>query len=319
MTTMTSNEKAELLKTTITHLYSKEGRSISYISRLLNINRTTIGRKIREWDLKPAEPRRHLTPSNQKFLNKNRNLIKSRLDHDAPLQKIAAELKISRDTLYRTFIQYDDVLKKAYDDLNRRRKEQAKRNRQAHKNSSRLNYDPSDLPGEHWTEILGYPGYYISDKGRAKHYVKKYKSYVLLAQTPNKDAGRPYVHLIDADGKPKNLMVARLVGHAFVPGFDETHNTINHEDGDVTNSDAKNLTWQSQSENNVHAYRKLNRNKVYKKRYRFDYILYQDKYQFKTVAAFAKFLGKSETQTRRYLDEPEKHEIRLVQIKNRND
>lgn len=312
MTTMTSNEKAELLKTTIMHLYSNEGRSINYIGRLLDINRTTISRKIKEWKLKPAEPRRHLTPSNQKFLNKNKNLIKSRLDHDVPLQKIAAELKISRDVLYRTFIRYDDVLKKAYDDWNHRRKKQAKQN-------TRPNYDPKDLPDEHWIEILGYPRHYVSDKGRIKHYAKRCGAYILLTQTPNKETGQPYVHLINADGKPKNLMVARLVGHAFVPGFDETHNTVHYKDGDVTNIDATNLTWKSKSENNTHAYKRQNRNKEYKKQCRFDYILYQNKYQFKTVAAFAKFLGKSETQTRRRLDEPEKHEIRLVQIKNRND
>ena len=36
---MTNSEKAELLKDTIYQLYSKEGRSKSYISRLLEIDR----------------------------------------------------------------------------------------------------------------------------------------------------------------------------------------------------------------------------------------------------------------------------------------
>ena len=43
---MTTEEKAEMLKSTISQLYSKEGRSISYISRLLEINRRTISAKI---------------------------------------------------------------------------------------------------------------------------------------------------------------------------------------------------------------------------------------------------------------------------------
>ena len=45
---MTSQEKAEMLKTTITQLYTNEGRTISYISRLLEINRTTVAHKIKE-------------------------------------------------------------------------------------------------------------------------------------------------------------------------------------------------------------------------------------------------------------------------------
>ena len=56
----------------------------------------------------------------------------------------------------------------------------------------------------------------------------------------------------------------------------------------------------------------INRNIVRGKRYKFDRILYKDKYEFKTVAAFARFIGMSETQTRRYLDEPEKHDIKLI-------
>lgn len=314
-----STEKAEMLKSTITHLYSKEGRSFSYISRLLEINRKTISDKIKEWDLKPAPPKRYLTPSNQKFLNKHRNLIKSRLDHDICLQDIAAELKISRDKLYRTFIPQNDVLQKSYDDYLNRNKQAAEENREKRKTKSNFNYDFEDLPDEHWASLKGYPGYEISDKGRARKYIKRNKAYILLKQEPNKQSGRPYVSMINEQGKRKNLMVARLVGHTFVPGFDEIHNIINHEDGDVLNSDATNLTWQSQSQNNKHAYDVLHHPKAKKRRYHFDVILYKNKYEFKTVDAFARFIRKSPTQTRRYLDEPEKHEIKLIQNKNCND
>ena len=319
MQELRSPAKAEMLKKTITHLYSKEGRSFSYISKLLDINRQTISQKIKEWNLTPAPPKRYLSPSNQKFLNKHRNLIKSRLDHDLCLQDIAKELNISRDKLYRTFIPQDDVLKKTYQDYLNRMERTAKENLEKRKNNSSLNYDFEDLPDEHWSEILGFPGYEISDKGRARHYIKRNKTYILLKQTPNKNNSRPYVSMINKDGKRKNLMVARLVGHAFVPGFDEIHNTINHEDGDVSNSNASNLTWQSQSENNLHAYKVLHRTTNCKRRYHFDYILYQGKYQFKTIDALARFIGKSPTQVRRYLEKPEKHDIKLIQNKNCND
>ena len=43
---MTSYEKADMLKNTIRKLYSKEGKSISEISRLVEINRKTLSNKI---------------------------------------------------------------------------------------------------------------------------------------------------------------------------------------------------------------------------------------------------------------------------------
>ena len=304
---MKSNEKAELLKQTISHLYSNEGRSISYISKLLQINRKTISGKIKEWSLPEPKPMRHLTPSNQKFLNKNRNLT---------INAIADELKISRHTLYKTFILYDDVLKKAHDDYTNRIKTNALNRREQYKSDSRFDYNITPIPGEIWKPILGYETYEVSNKGRIRHYIKSYKSYMLIKQQPNKNNGRLYVTLIQ-NKKPKNLNVSRLVAHTFVNGFSEENNTVNHIDGNITNNTQENLEWVSQAQNNLHAYQKLNRNTVKTKRYNFQKIIYKEKYEFKTVAAFARFLGKSETQTRRYLDNPAKHQIKL--INNCND
>lgn len=112
--------------------------------------------------------------------------------------------------------------------------------------------------------------------------------------------------------KRKNLLLARVVGQTFVDGYSDSKCTINHIDGDINNNTAANLEWVTQSENNTHSYRELNRVKNSKKRYKFSKIVYKDRYEFKTVAAFARFIGKSETQTRRYLDEPSKHDIKLV-------
>lgn len=314
---MNYNDKAELMRSSVSHLYSKEGRSISYISRLLGINRQILSKKIKEWNLPMAEPRRYLSPSKRKFLNKNRNLIKSRLDNDVTLTDIATELKINRHSLYKTYILNDDVLKKAHEDYSNRIHERHEKDIQSKKNKSSLMYDFEDLPDEEWKPILGYDGYFVSNKGRVKHYIQRYQSYILMKQQPNKNNGRLYIRITDSNNKSRNLQVSNLVGHAFVEGYDETHHTINHEDGNVQNNCSDNLSWQTQADKNLHAYRKLNRSVVDHKKYKFKYILYQNKYQFKTVAAFAKFIGKSETQTRRYLDEPEKHDIKL--INNCND
>lgn len=315
--TITSDEKAELLKETVYQLYSKEGRSKSYISKLLKINRKTISDKISEWELPEAEPQKHLTPSNQKFLNKNRNLIKSRLDNDIPMTKIAEELKISRHTLYKTFIINDDVLKKAHDDYIRRINDNHETHIENMKNISPRQYiDNTDISDENWKPVLGYENYEVSDKGHIRHYAKRYNAYYILRPTPNKYTGRLYVKLSN-DNRSQNLALARIVAHAFVNGYSTDKNTVNHIDGNILNNSASNLEWVSQSENNKHAYNMLNRTKVNHKRYNFDRILYKNKYEFKTVAAFARFLNKSESQIRRYMDEPEKHDIEF--IKNRND
>ena len=50
---------------------------------------------------------------------------------------------------------------------------------------------------------------------------------------------------------------------------------------------------------------------------KYGHFIYRGKYEFKTVTAFAKFIGKSETQARRWLDEPHKHEIKF--LSNCND
>ena len=315
---MTHAEKAELLKTTIQHLYENEGRSKSYIGKLLDINRSIIQKKIKEWDFKEAEPRHHLSPSWKKFVKANRQGIKSMLDHDYTMTEIAKRFKIDRKQLY-TILIADTALSQSYKEwTDRKNRAHLDLQEEAMKKSSH-DYHYTEIPSERSTPVLGFEKYEISDHGRVRVYVKRYKRYFLLKQTVNTNNGRLYVNLINTKGKRKNLQVANLTAHAYCSGYDKEHNTVNHDDGDVTHNHYTNLTWTSQSENNTHAYRKLNRTKVTpdKKRYQLDVIRYQDKYEFKTVAAFARFLGKSETQVRRYMDEPEKHNIQL--IRNCND
>lgn len=309
-TSATNAEKSELMKSAIFQLYSKEGRSICYISRLLEINRKTLSEKIEEWDIPKPKPTKYVKPSTQKFINKNRALIKSRLDNDISITKIAEELQVERSFLQKTIIPNDEILYKAKCDYIKRKQSNAEECRNEILKNSRQEYIFSDLPGEIWRPILGYEGYMVSNKGRIKKYAKRYKAYYLIAQTLNKNNGRLYACLFKGN-KRKNMQVARIVAHAFVDGFDGTHNTVNHEDGNVQNNEATNLTWTSQSENNKHSYTKLNRQKVNFKKYKFKKIIYKEKYEFKTVAALARFLGKSETQTRRYLDYPEKHNLQL--------
>lgn len=304
---MTNREKSDLLRDTISFLYGKEGRSISYIGRLLHIDRKSIRDKLKEWDVKAAEPRRHLTPSSQKFADRNRDFIRSRLNHDISISDIARELHVSRDFLRRTIIPNDPALDAARKSYVERLHMRAQDRVEETKELSRLDYNIKPIPGEEWKIIMGHEEYEVSNMGRIRAYADRDKSYYLLKQHPNKNNGRLYVKL-----KDKNLQVSRLVAHAFVDGFSESANTVNHNDGDVRNNAASNLSWTSQGDNNAHAYRVLDRTKNNKRRYEFNEIQYMGKYRFKTVAALSRFLGKSETQIRRYIDNPSEHNIKLI-------
>ena len=306
---MNSSEKCEMLKDTIYQLYSKEGRSKVYISRLLQIDRKILTYKIKEWNLPEPEPIRYMKPSTKKFLNSNKEFIISQLKKDQSLESIASSLNCTRDKL-KTLLLYDEDLKRANDEKNNRIHTTHQQRIEEMKAISSYNYNIIDYPGEIWVSIMGYDGYMISNYGRVKNYASRYNAYYLLIPYVN-DSNRVYVTLKANNGEYKTLNLARLVAHAFVTGYSEEDNTVNHKDGNTLNNNASNLEWVSQADNNLHAYRVLNREpsrvkKIWKE------ILYKDKYKFKTIAAFAKFINKSETQAHRYIEEPEKYNIKLI-------
>ena len=305
--------KYEMLKDTIYQLYSKEGRSKSYISRLLFLNRKTLITYINDvWKLPKAKSHRYMKPSTQKFLNKNKQLVKARLDREVTLVDIAKELGCTL-SLLNTVISYDSVLKKAKDDYVNRIHTNHVSNIEKLKHNSYYNYNIVDSDGEVWKPVLGYNEYYVSNYGRVKHFVKSYNSYHLLDIYYNPTTDRPYVKIAD-----KKFLLYRLVAHAFVEGHTNKSNTVNHIDGDTHNNKADNLEWVTQSDNNKHSYSILGRCKVRTgRKNKYGHFIYRGKYEFKTVTAFAKFIDKSETQARRWLDEPYEHEIEF--LNNCND
>lgn len=292
---MTHKEKIELLKSTIYQLYVKEGRSKSYIAKLLEVDRRILTNTLNnEWKWIQGN-KRYLKPSNQKFLNKNKAFIKSELDNDVPITKIAEKLNTDRHYLTRTIIANDEVLSKAKEDYKARR---------AYKEPTKFNTPIKDLEGEIWKDILGYKGYKVSNYGRVKsNVVGNSNTWYEIKPNINSKTNRYYIHLYK-NGKRKALSLPRIVGHTFLDGYSSENNTINHKDGDVTNNKASNLEWCSQAENNKHAYRELGRPvvKAYQKNGKFTKIKYGD-YEFKTIRAFAKFLGISESQAHRYIDD----------------
>lgn len=295
---MTEREKIELLKNTIIKLYCNEGRSKSYISRLLEVDRKTLIKAINEdWKLEKGNVS-YLTPSNQKFANKNKNLIISKLDNDISISKIANELKVTSEYLSNIIKKVPELNEHKIDYINRQKINTQERKNQLVEKSS-LNYDWEELPDEEWKEILGYSNYYISNMGRVKKYIKTYDKYVLLSLNINSKTGRVYIKI-----EGKGLQVSRLVGFAFLDGYSEEKNTIEHIDNDVTNNKASNLMWVSMGDNNKLAYKKGKaKSKAFtKRRGKWKKIILDDKYEFKTIVALAKFLGKSETQINRYIN-----------------
>lgn len=305
---MNSYEKSEILKDSIYKLYSKEGRSKSYISNLLNIPRKTLTEKIKEWEFPEAEPRHHLTPANQKFANRNRELIISRLNNRFTITDIANELKVSRDYLY-NISKGDEAIGNAFKHYTAEIHSNAEMHHYEKMSDSSRSYFVKTLPGEIWHVVLGYENYEISNMGRIRSKNKKGDYYLLKQQIGQN--GRPYVTLYK-DSRKGTFQVSRLVAHIFVTGWSKTNTTVNYKDGNVLNNKSSNLEWVSQSENNLHSYQILNRSKVRKNKSDFKKVIYQNKYEFKTVCALAKFIGKSETQTRRYLEEPEKHNLKII-------
>lgn len=294
----------ENLKNAINQLYCKEGRTITYISKLFGINKNDLKIALNGWGFERGI---RVTPSMQKFLNSNKEFIIARLKEGVSIKEIE---KLLHSSSYNV-----NLLFKIDPDLAQARQEYLQARNQKHsasvakaKNESHLEYNIAEIAGEEWTSILGYPGYEISNKGRVKNYSTRYKAYYLLKPSKNTKSGRLYVTLYNNKTK-ENLQIARLVGIYFCEGHSEIANTINHIDGNVENNDYTNLEWVSQSDNNKHAYDKLHR-VTNKGTTRWE-IIYQNQYHFKSVAAYARFIGKSETQARRYMDNPKKYDIQV--------
>lgn len=297
---MTQKEKIISLKETIIILYEKEGRSKKYISDLLFIDRKILSNLIAEWNLIKADVK-HLTPSNEKFLNKNRKRIIDMLNSDVSMTDIAKALNIGRKSLLKTFIEKDKELLHTYNlYVKRKENKTGKRKEELINNSSREYIE--DLPGEEWKTILGYEKYQISNLGRVRKLAERYGSFYLIKSLINQRSGREYVTLSN-NKKRANLNVARLVAFAFVPGHTDEKNTVDHKDGDFTNNVATNLKWVTQGTNNKRAFENGKKSNIaYSKRGKFKKIILDNKYEFKSILALSRFLNVSETQVCRYID-----------------
>ena len=117
---------------------------------------------------------------------------------------------------------------------------------------------------EIWKDVVGFPGYSVSNLGR----IKGKRGHILK---PSKDRYGYLCINISSDQKV-TLRIHRLVALAFIPVI-PTKDYVDHINRDKTNNTVENLRWVTQSENNLNKnnnsstpYITLFRDKYYKVR-----------------------------------------------------
>ena len=112
---------------------------------------------------------------------------------------------------------------------------------------------------EVWRNVVGYEGLYmVSNLGNFRSFPKKSRHCDECEMTKRVGSGGYlYVHL-RKDGKSCTKLVHRLVAEAFIEN-DRNKSQVNHLDGNKQNNNVENLEWVTCSENQIHAYRVLNR------------------------------------------------------------
>ncbi len=105
---------------------------------------------------------------------------------------------------------------------------------------------------EEWKEIVGYPGYQVSNLGRVKSLVKAYRrTERILKGSPN-TTGYILVQLYPQPRERKSLLVHRLVMMTFQPNPVMNELEVNHKDLDITNNSITNLEWVTEQGNKEH-------------------------------------------------------------------
>lgn len=165
---------------------------------------------------------------------------------------------------------------------------------------------------EIWKNIIGYEGsYQISSQGNVRsldRHIKRKNGVLEFKRgqpiVPQLNVNRYWSVGLRKNNKVKRAYIHRLVCEHFIKNH-ENHKCVNHKDGNPNNNNVENLEWVSYSMNLKHSYEKLGRlpNRATGTRKK-TFIKFDNGKikEFKTLSDTSKFLGLSETQTRRYIN-----------------
>ena len=102
-----------------------------------------------------------------------------------------------------------------------------------------------------YTEIKGYPGYFINQLGN----IKNAKGHVMHAKKTNNSTTGYYATKLFVNGKPKYPSIHRLLAMTFLGDPPTDKHVVNHIDGNGLNNTLSNLEWVTVRENVRHAVR----------------------------------------------------------------
>lgn len=124
---------------------------------------------------------------------------------------------------------------------------------------------------ELWQDIKGFNGkYQISNTGKVKsvNYHRGQTARILKPRSAKVRGMKSYLYvMLSKDNHVKCCKIHRLVAEYFVPNpLKKPY--VNHIDGNKHNNNANNLEWVTPLENNLHAYRVLNKHPM--KGFKFD-------------------------------------------------
>lgn len=116
---------------------------------------------------------------------------------------------------------------------------------------------------EKWKTIPNFSNYEVSNKGRVLSKAHEYlridgisgfrKEKMLSSKRKSRSE---YINLVlkSDSGDRVNVNLHRIVATVFVKRENDTHDIVNHIDGNKHNNIAENLEWTTHSQNNKHAY-----------------------------------------------------------------
>jgi len=162
-------------------------------------------------------------------------------------------------------------------------------------------YNTTDycLPGEIWKDIPGYEGIYQASSygrirsvhGKTTHSIRsgirRWRGRIIKPKGINPKTG--YMVTLWKDKKPKDWLVARLVGITFLGKPEDGRMTINHKDGNRFNNHVSNLEWLSLADNIRHAFENnlMSSNRPIK-------LIYKNKaIEFSSLAKASRYLGRN--------------------------